>query len=60
MVNFVCRSDLPALIVNLGKSLNSLRTDGDRLLSPRAGHRNCPKNIRLSKHTDMTIHWKAI
>jgi hypothetical protein len=22
-------------------------------------HRNWPKNLRLSKHTDMTIHWKA-
>jgi hypothetical protein len=24
------------------------------LLSPRVGHRNCPKGIRLSKSTDMT------
>jgi hypothetical protein len=31
-----------------------------RLQSPRAGHRNCPKNLRLSKPTDMTIHWKAL
>jgi hypothetical protein len=30
------------------------------LLSPRAGHRNCPKRLRLLKHTDMTIHWKAL
>jgi hypothetical protein len=29
-------------------------------VSPRAGHRNWPKkSSRLSKHTDMTIHWKA-
>jgi hypothetical protein len=27
---------------------------------PWAGHRNCPKNLRLSKATDMTIHWKAL
>jgi hypothetical protein len=25
-----------------------------------AGHRNRPKNQRLSKPTDMTIHWKAL
>jgi hypothetical protein len=30
------------------------------LLSPRTGHRNCPGNVRLSKQTDMTIHWKAL
>jgi hypothetical protein len=30
------------------------------VLSPRVGHRNCPKNLRLSKYTDMTIHWKAL
>jgi hypothetical protein len=24
------------------------------------GHRNCPKHLRLSKHTDMTIRWKAL
>jgi hypothetical protein len=30
------------------------------LLSPRAGHRNCPKNLGLSKPTDLTIHWKAL
>jgi hypothetical protein len=29
------------------------------LLSPRAGLRNCPKK-RLSKRTDMTIHWKVL
>jgi hypothetical protein len=23
-------------------------------------HRFCPTNFRLSKHTDMTIHWKAL
>jgi hypothetical protein len=23
-------------------------------------HRNFPKQLRLSKHTDMTIHWKAL
>jgi hypothetical protein len=30
------------------------------LLSPRAGHRNYPKHLRLSKPIDMTIHWKAL
>jgi hypothetical protein len=30
------------------------------LLSPTGGHRNCPKKERLLKHTDMTIHWKAL
>jgi hypothetical protein len=25
-----------------------------------AGHRNCQTNLRLSEHTDMTIHWKAL
>jgi hypothetical protein len=34
------------------KSVDSLGTDGDK--SPRAGHRNCPINLRLSKH------WKAL
>jgi hypothetical protein len=24
------------------------------------GHRNSPKHLRLSKPTDMTIHWKAL
>jgi hypothetical protein len=26
------------------------------------GHRNCPKNVRLSKtfNADMTVHWKAL
>jgi hypothetical protein len=23
-------------------------------------HRNCPKNVWLSEHTDITIHWKAL
>jgi hypothetical protein len=27
-------------------------------VSPRAG--NCKKTLRFSKHTDMTIHWKAL
>jgi hypothetical protein len=30
------------------------------LLLARAGHRNCPRHLRLSKHIDMTIHWKAL
>jgi hypothetical protein len=30
------------------------------LLSLRLEHRNCQQNLRLSKHTDVTIHWKAI
>jgi hypothetical protein len=38
-----------------GRPHNTLATS-----SPTVGHRNCPKNLRLSKHTDMTIHWKAI
>jgi hypothetical protein len=38
-------------------ALTCLRTDR---LSPRAGHRNCPKKLRLLKPTDMTIHWKAL
>jgi hypothetical protein len=25
-----------------------------------AGHRYCPRDLRLSRHTDMTIHWKAL
>jgi hypothetical protein len=29
-------------------------------MSPMAAHRNCSKNLSLSKHTDMTIHWKAL
>jgi hypothetical protein len=24
------------------------------------GHRNFPQELRLLKHTDMTIHWKAL
>jgi hypothetical protein len=28
-------------------------------MTGRAGHRNCPKKLILSKPTDMTIHWKA-
>jgi hypothetical protein len=27
-------------------------------LSP--GHRNCPKYLRLTKHIDITIHWKGL
>jgi hypothetical protein len=23
-------------------------------------HQNCPNKLRLSKHTDMTIHWKVL
>jgi hypothetical protein len=41
----------------------SLRSNGyfyHQERSPRAGHRNCPKNLRFSKRTDMTIHWKAL
>jgi hypothetical protein len=32
------------------------------LENPRAGHRNCPTYLlrRLSKPTDMTIHWIAL
>jgi hypothetical protein len=26
----------------------------------KAGEKNCPQNVRLSKHTDKTIHWKAV
>jgi hypothetical protein len=33
-------------------------TDGN-FLSPRAGHGNY-QNLRSSKTTDMTIHWKAL
>jgi hypothetical protein len=29
-------------------------------LTSGAGHRNCPKNVRLSKPTDTTIHRKAL
>jgi hypothetical protein len=39
------------------KRINSLRW---WLPSPRVGHRNFPKYFRLSKPTDMTIHWKAL
>jgi hypothetical protein len=38
--------------------VNTLWSDGD--FCHRAGHRNCRKNLRLSKRTDMTIHWKAL
>jgi hypothetical protein len=42
-----------------GISLNSkgLMVSGH---GSRAGHRNCPKNLRLPKYTDMTINWKAL
>jgi hypothetical protein len=30
------------------------------LLSPRAGHTNCPKNLRMSKSTEMPFHRKAL
>jgi hypothetical protein len=26
----------------------------------KGGHRNWPPKLRLSNHTDMTIHWKGI
>jgi hypothetical protein len=29
-------------------------------MSPRVGHRNYPKILRLWNPTDMTIHWKAL
>jgi hypothetical protein len=28
--------------------------------SPRAGQRNCPPKLSLSKYTDITIHWNAL
>jgi hypothetical protein len=42
--------------------MNSLRTNGDfyHQKPPITEHRNCPKNLRLSKPTDMTIHWKDL
>jgi hypothetical protein len=46
---------------------NPLRTDGDFCHQglmvtsvTRAGHRNCPNNLSLSKHANITIHWKAL
>jgi hypothetical protein len=45
------------IIVSALESCTSLRTDGDFCHQGRAEHRNCPKHLRLSKHTDMTIHW---
>jgi hypothetical protein len=41
-----------------GETLNALRTDGE--FCHRATHRNCPKYLRLSEHTVMIIHWKAL
>jgi hypothetical protein len=43
------------LIIDCACTFNSLRTDG---VTPR--DRNFPKNLRLSKPTDMTIHLKAL
>jgi hypothetical protein len=39
--------------------IHFLRTAGE--LSPRVGHKHLPpKYLRMSKPTDMTIHWKAL
>jgi hypothetical protein len=48
------------IIVSLWGYVLWLFKDWWWLLSPTAGHRNCQKNLRLSKHTNMTIHWKAL
>jgi hypothetical protein len=39
-------------------ALTLWRLMGDSVTKAR--HRNCPKNLRLSKPTDMTILWKAL
>jgi hypothetical protein len=38
----------------------TLRTDSDFCHQGRSGHRNCPKYLRFSKHTLMTIHLKDL
>jgi hypothetical protein len=40
--------------------VNSLRTDGDFCRGRDTELRNCPKHLRLLKHSDMTIHWKGL
>jgi hypothetical protein len=42
-----------------GDRYNSLRTDGD-LCHQGWDAEIAPKNFRLSKNTDMTIHWKGL
>jgi hypothetical protein len=53
MLQFVC-----ILSGIMSGSFNPSRTDGDK--SPRAAHTNCQYILRLSKPTDMTIHWKTL
>jgi hypothetical protein len=47
------------IIQSFWQLFNPFRTDGD-FCHRRAGHRNWPKTLRLSKPTDMTIHWKGL
>jgi hypothetical protein len=44
------------------KILEKIREPNNKKsLASRAGHRNWPtKHLRLSKPTNMTIHWKAL
>jgi hypothetical protein len=50
----ICTHEWEKGYINNRIAINSLRTDGNLILSPRVGQRNCPKNVKLMKPTDMT------
>jgi hypothetical protein len=61
MIDLIVRIVKSHFILRLyfGVDINSLRTDGDFCHQGRDTE-IAPKTIRLSKPTDMTIHWKTL
>jgi hypothetical protein len=45
---------------NLAMTRMDTTLSGLMVTSVKAGHRNCPKNLRLSEPTAMTIHWNVL